>query len=454
MSLAVVMTTKRCINIDWLEVYAIESNIGFPHNADFFRNIGWQVVERDYGTRVYKEMFTLYDTQGHPIIEIRRNPKSSWYDMNKGILDPYGCHIRLTNRACYFDDAAGFMQQFLERYMYNCNRISRIDICLDFEKFDTGDDPQKFLDRYINKKYSKINQGRIGLNGLDKWDGRYWNSVRWGNKNSMVSTKFYDKTLELSEVKDKPYIRQAWFLSGLVEDWFELTKKNSQGEIYKPRIWRLEYSIKSSQKNWFVVENPYSNKKKLISIRHTLDQYHTRAQLMDVFFSLTAHYFHFKYVEYIDDSKAIASTALAAVALDNDHKLVKGDENKKLQRKDRCADKVLFRDCKPQVFYKVAHVATEQPSDIGIKRLVAHLLSYRQQTILPPIHKAIDVLLEELEYKLRTNDFDSKLDRNALTILRQLVAKRVKNNAGNLDSDLEAIKALMSIEDDMFLELP
>lgn len=448
------MNTHRCINIDWLEVYAVESSIGFPHDADFFRNAGWHVVEREYGTRTYKQMFTLYDTENHPLIEIRRAPKSSWNDGKGGVLDPYGCHIRLTNRSCYMDDAAGLMQQFLQRYMYSLSRISRIDLCLDFEKFDTGDDPQKFLDRYINKKYSKINQARIGLNGLDRWDGRYWNSVRWGNENSMVSTKFYDKTMELAEVKDKPYIRQAWFLAGLVDDWFDLTKKQPNGEAYKPRIWRLEFSIKSSTKNWFVVEDPYSTRKKLRSIRHTLDQYHTRAQLLDVFFSLADHYFHFKYVEYINDTKTLAKSALSAVALDTTHKLVKGTVERKLQRKDRCADKVLFRNCRPSTFYKIAHVATEQPSDIAAKRLERALMAYRATTIEPSVHKAIDTILEALQVRMRIADASHPMHASELTLLRQLVAHRIKNNYNALLDDLNAIKALMTLDDEIFYELP
>ena len=52
---------KRCVNLDWLEVYALEDNSRYPCNADFFRREGYFVTERAFGTRQYKEMFTLQD---------------------------------------------------------------------------------------------------------------------------------------------------------------------------------------------------------------------------------------------------------------------------------------------------------------------------------------------------------------------------------------------------------
>ena len=52
-------TQKRCVNLDWLEIHAREP-VGQPHNADYFRNQGCEVQEREYGTRVYREMFVIY----------------------------------------------------------------------------------------------------------------------------------------------------------------------------------------------------------------------------------------------------------------------------------------------------------------------------------------------------------------------------------------------------------
>ena len=49
----------RCVNIDWLEVSCEESNACFPamRNISVRRDIF--VHERDYGTRVWGEVFTI-----------------------------------------------------------------------------------------------------------------------------------------------------------------------------------------------------------------------------------------------------------------------------------------------------------------------------------------------------------------------------------------------------------
>lgn len=415
---------KRCINLDWLEVYAIESNIGYPHNAEFFRKAGWTVQERDYGTPTYKEMFTLYSfKENEPLIEVRRNPKSSWTSVPKGFLDPYCCHIRLVNRSCYLEDAAGIMQQFLERYMFAVSRISRLDLCLDFERFDTGDYPSKFLQRYMEGKFSKLNQGRVSVNGTDWWSGRVWNSVRWGADKSMVTTKLYNKTMELQEVRDKPYIRQAWFQSGLIDDWYDMTKHDKDGQVYTPEIWRLEFSIKSSVKNWFVVEESYPGKTKYRSIRHTLDQYHTRAQILDVFWSLAFHYFHFKHYE--PD-----------------------------KRKDRCRDKVLFRHEEPAVFYKLAAVSSSEPLRHIDKQLLKLLLRYRDTVIDIQEYIACNLLIEKMELRVRMQDKAEPMPPEVLTLLRQLISMRVKDKSRPLEEDAERLRQLIESTEDAFMEMP
>ena len=57
----------RCINVDWLEVYALEP-IDQPHNADYFRACGFEVMQRDYGTRIYEEMFKFLDVKNSAMI--------------------------------------------------------------------------------------------------------------------------------------------------------------------------------------------------------------------------------------------------------------------------------------------------------------------------------------------------------------------------------------------------
>lgn len=412
---------RRCINIDWLEIYCLEDSINFPHNAEYFRRCGFWVQEREYGTRVYSEMFTIYSTDDLPLLEIRRRPKSVKGREMGGVMSEFACHIRLCNRTCYFEDAAGLLLQFCEQYGFAVQRISRLDLCLDFEKFDTGDDPQKFVKRYVAGKYSKINQSQVAMHGLDRWDGRAWNSIKWGQPTSMVSTKLYNKTLEISEVHDKPYIRQAWRAAGLVDDWHNCTKMDANGEPYKPTIWRLEFSVCSGTKNWFVVEDNYSTKRKLRSIRHTLDMYRTRHQMLDVFVSLCSHYFHFK---YFDEGKL----------------------------KYDCMDKQLFKFDAPATFYKVTHVATNKVQDRNALSLLRKLEQLRNTSLSAEVRRAATTIIEMLEYRIARNDYEIPWDDKQTTLLRRLIAWRIKHHERPFADDLAYYRAMLELEDEFFME--
>lgn len=307
------MTNPRCVNLDWLEVFAIEPEGGC--DASFFVQRGIFVDIREYGTRIYHEMFTIYNADGHPLLEIRRRPKNP-------LMPDGSCHIRLVNATCYLPNAVEILREFMNQYGYTFSNISRVDICLDLIRFDDNTRPRVFMQRYMRGKFSKVNQANIHAHGSDQWTGRVWNSVSWGSPSSPISTKFYNKTMELYDPKTdsyaKPHIRWAWFCAGLVDDFERCTLNQTQQEI-----WRVEFSIKSSVKNWVTIELD-GNHKKYYSIRNNLEMYDTKEKLLTMFASLAQHYFHFKRYEIG-------------------------------QRKDRCPDRNLFRWKDTQQVYSVEH---------------------------------------------------------------------------------------------------
>lgn len=120
-------------------------------------------MQRDYGTRVYAEMFTIYTPDGQPFLEVRRSPHLS-NNINKfQVLEIGSCHLRLHNRACYYNNAGQILSDFITTHGYTFKRIARIDLALDFEKFDSGDLPAKFVARYLKGVYAKVNQCSINF---------------------------------------------------------------------------------------------------------------------------------------------------------------------------------------------------------------------------------------------------------------------------------------------------
>lgn len=407
----------RCVNLDWLECHCLEP-VNEPRDADFFRSLGYWVEERDYGTRVYEQMFTLRSfADDLPFIEVRRKPKSAGA---VGIFQDNECHLRLVNRVCYFDNAASIMQDFIRMYNYEFRRISRVDICLDFETFDSGDVPQRFLDRYLKHRYAKINQCNIHAHGADRWDGQSWNSISWGSPASQIGTKMYNKTLELYDARTgtygKPYIRQAWQKAGLVSDWHRMTKIAADGSVYTPDIWRVEFSIRSSVRSWFRID--VGDKRKWQSIRNTLDMYDSREKLLTLFASLSAHYFHFKHF-----TEGI--------------------------RKDRCPDKQLFIWSDAQTVYKVGResVAGDGKERSPYAALLNKLRAYRAAHADEQLRHACSVLIEALETDVYAYDNQHPLSRLEAVALRLLLQQNTSQMAEEQRLLLSDIKRFLKLNE-------
>lgn len=404
----------RCINLDWLEVHAREP-INKRLDADYFRSQNFVVHEREYGTRVYREMFVLEGSDGENLLEVRRNPASQGL---KGIHDPNECHIRLCNRTCYFEDAAYQLSQFLNYHGYTDVRISRVDICLDFVQFDKGDDPQAFVRRYFRRKYAKINQGRIASHGEDTWTGQEWNSLSWGSKTSAVTTKMYNKTMELYDPKldcyAKPYIRQAWKIAGLVDDWQRVTKDDVQ-----VNVWRVEFSLRSAVKNWIPIEIN-GEPKNYQSIRNTLECYMGRDRILTMFASLANHYFHFK-------------------------------KYKQGKRKDRCRDKILFDFSGQQVVYKLDAKSPIAGSGTTYqekwRQLLKKLQAYQQSHTATEIHKACEVLISSITEDEIRNDLANPWSYEELQTMRMMMNVRTRDKSLTYEAALREVKALLNITD-------
>lgn len=410
----------RCVNLDWFELHALEP-MNDPHDADFFRRAGLIVSEREYGTRVYKEMFTVKDADGNPFIEVRRAPYSTG---SMGIHTTNECHLRLVNAACYYEDAVQRVRDFLDTYQYTLLRLTRVDICMDFEKFDEGDDPAKFLRRYLQNKYAKINQGNITAHGADRWDGQVWNSVSWGSPTSAIGTKFYNKTLEMydpaSNTYKKPHIRYAWYKCGLIDDFHNCTKKTADGQ-YTPQIWRVEFSIRSAVKRWFRIELN-GQERKYQSIHNTLEMYDSRDKLLTMFAALSQHYFHFKHYT-------------SGVT------------------KYECEDKVLFRWTGQQTTYKVGredmvHLLGEGKKQMRpLDTLLKKLREYQQTHTRQDLHDAAQILIQAIEGESIKSDMRNPFSYDELLTLQRVLSMKADGCKTDVVVLMNEVRQLLKLND-------
>lgn len=358
-------------------------------------------------------MFTILAPNDEPLLEIRRDPASQGLG---GIHEANECHIRLCNRTCYFDNAAQLLSNFLREHQYTDVRISRVDICLDFVRFDLGDDPSSFVRRYFRHRYAKINQGRICGHGSDTWSGQEWNSISWGSKSSAVTTKLYNKTLELYDPKldrfGKPYIREAWFRAGMIDD---IQRVSKDGESVN--VWRVEFSLRSAVKNWVPI-NLNGDERKYQSLKNTLDVYDTREKILVMFASLAQHYFRFK--KFVPE-----------------------------KRKDRCPDKILFDFSSTQCVYKIGRndsaLGSGQQFKPKFNRLLDKIREYQACRSDVEVHKACEVLISALTEENYRADLASPWSNEELMFFKELIHTRTANREMSYQVAVQEVMKLLGI---------
>lgn len=413
----------KCINLDWVEVHCQEGTS--TKDADYFRQ--WYLVDvRAYGTPLYREMFTICHSETRkdgklkktPLIEIRRNPISA--RGNGGcVLDKDSCHIKLCNNVCYMSDPIGFLMQFLNVHGYILRNITRIDLALDFTQFE-GDikAPQDFISDYLAGKYSKINQSRISAHGQSGWLSMCFNSLKWGSLTSMVTTKLYNKSMELREVGDKPYIRATWANCGLPSQLYEEDGKTPS----KPDVWRVEYSIRASKNFVMKRKNETLSQIDVFLCDNSLDIYRDRFELYSIFVALSAHYFDFRIVEYNDEGKP--------------------------KRKDRCAQIDFFGKGITHDVIVPRNIQVKSDPDFMSKRVAKYLRKKSAEELDREIkyiyHSSACALEGHPVYSWEPNDRKYQLDARAKEIRRRTISQFRKSLGEKLDEGRKMIEQYKS----------
>ena len=78
------------------------------YSANGFRARGWDVAEREYGTKTMAEMFTLLDRHGGiPAPPKVPSPREGRHFCQKTVYEEGDSYIRLSNLYCYDSDPIG-----------------------------------------------------------------------------------------------------------------------------------------------------------------------------------------------------------------------------------------------------------------------------------------------------------------------------------------------------------
>jgi len=192
--------------------------------------IGSVEIERlDYGTRQFSLLANVYIGR-ECFGQLQAYPRSS-------IIPANGAIFKIANRWLYSNQWRAKFDFVCHALNLTPQKISRLDIAADFNRFACGLHPIEFIRQFMAGELKHKGRGAGHVDFVQSYtknadanrvrDILNFNALTIGKKTSDANCYLYNKTLELRQERDKPYIRQAWQDAGLnVHD-----------------VWRLEVSI-------------------------------------------------------------------------------------------------------------------------------------------------------------------------------------------------------------------
>lgn len=213
------MQVKQIINIDWL-AYSAYGNIGETTLFNRFK-----VIPKEHGSQVFKNVASLVTTDtSEEVAQMQYNPRSS-------ALKPNLVIVKLANRCLYEYDYIALIRTINEGLNLEYNSLSRLDVCADFYTFEHCT-PQELIRQFLQRKLRRFGKSKYVLHGnQDK--AQEYEYLRFGSPTSDVVCYLYNKSLEMREVKHKPYI---------VRQWSQLSYKY-EDVCPAPDVWRLEFRL-------------------------------------------------------------------------------------------------------------------------------------------------------------------------------------------------------------------
>lgn len=254
------MEAKYCISVDWLQVYCRCNH--WPEQKELY-GVGrtYSVVKENYVTKLWQEVYTIL-YMGREVAQVCRLPRSPQ-------LNPAGCTLKLSNRILYSRQYVEILYELLDLLGLQYIGITRLDLCYDCNYLRDSQRVDEFLMQFFSHApYCAGHIIRTGSRNVivnakrSNTGATSISAMRWGSPSSDIGAYCYNKSLELLEVKDKPWIRETWEQNGLVnawtkEQWDELPEKQRKRiigageteEFIETPVWRFEISIKGHAKD-------------------------------------------------------------------------------------------------------------------------------------------------------------------------------------------------------------
>lgn len=265
---------RAMYSLDWLQVFCL-----MPLNCD----MTWKekVSPRSdsfgnhhrYTMAGTKEFIAGYNMNRALIRGTRTVAIIAWCPLDKRKRFN-GCAVKIVNPVLYCADWYFILMDVLAVLEWEPHNLTRVDLACDLNYFVGGLLPDTFIRKYVcrsNASYIRHGSNKWALYGIKEMRCTVFDSIRWGSRSSGVSVYLYNKTKELRDKKDKPWIREAWeeaLLSSTLD------------------VWRVEISITSQGLGLRSIGD---------DVLHTLfiDDLRTPEYLQNMFLTYASRYFKF-----------------------------------------------------------------------------------------------------------------------------------------------------------------
>lgn len=254
------MNEKYAISLDWMQFYCERSPWAIP-SAFTTTKGNYEVEKQSYSTNLWLDVYIIKH-RGREFATLCCNPRNSG-------MPERGCTLKLANRVLYSHEWLSESKQMMAEMGLRYKGITRVDVAYDCNVLAGGRSVPSFLMQYFS--HAPYCEGHIIRSGSRKVTINATRSnkgsveisaMRWGSKGSDIGAYAYNKSLELREVKDKPWIRETWEKAGLIDafneaEWTKLSEKEKQRKIeqgdvqsyIENPVWRFEISIKAHGKD-------------------------------------------------------------------------------------------------------------------------------------------------------------------------------------------------------------
>lgn len=228
---------KYCISVDWLQVCCYSNNLAFLLNNDYYNKVDslpyWLELQ-PLETRNFARFIRVYTKVGNDwryCADILAVPRSTMLNSNIVL-------VKIHNRFLYSQNYIKLLYNICDTFKLSIKGLTRLDLCYDCNSFHNGLKPHKFIKEFVTAEFDSPRYiYKVGAKQFRVYGGKSVSSatkfsgIEFGSGKSSKRCYIYDKTRELEEVKDKPWIRQYWQENGLISD-------------SKTHVYRAEISIK------------------------------------------------------------------------------------------------------------------------------------------------------------------------------------------------------------------